>query len=74
MLANSQNAKTITDNATTRGLFFPKNTAASAVHPLPPDIPGTYPESLRARTQPANAPLAEATIQEIHLYLSALIP
>ena len=56
------------------GLRLPRKTAASAVHPLPLDIPGTNDERRNAYTAPLIALKDAAQIHEKALYLSTLIP
>lgn len=57
-----------------KGFFFPKKTAARAIHPLPEAIDGIKEESLKTRVQPQNEPLKAAIIHAKDLYFAEQIP
>lgn len=54
--------------------FFPKNTAAKAIHPFPPDKPGTKDEIFIARRIPLTLPKNAAIPQERMLKNSEFKP
>ena len=73
-LQYSETAKTPAATTASDGCFLPKKTAASAVHPLPPDMPGTKDESLMQYVHPQKDAAREAITQERLLNFSGLIP